>query len=46
MISILRWCVQAAVGRIDDLPGSEQRSTRKIELLLNLIPEDSRQQDG
>ena len=46
VISLLRGCVQAAAGRIDELPGSERRSTRRIELLLNLLPEDSSQQDG
>ena len=46
VISLLRGCVQAAAGRIDDFPGSERRSTRRMELLLNLLPENSSQQDG
>ena len=46
VVSVLRGCVQAAAGRIDDLPGMERRSTRRIELLLSLLPENSSNLNG
>ena len=40
-VKLLRNCVQAAACRIDDESGSSERSTQRIELLLQLLPEDS-----
>ena len=40
-VKLLRDCVQAAACRIDDEGGSSERSTQRIELLLQLLPEDS-----
>ena len=46
VVSLLRGCVQAAAGRIDDLPEMERRSTRRIEILLSLLPENSSNLNG
>jgi len=40
-VSLLRNCVQAAACRVDDEAGSPERSTQRIELLLELLREDS-----
>jgi len=45
-VSILRNCVQAAACRVDDEAGSPERSTQRIELLLELLPEDSNVLEG
>ena len=39
IVSLLRSCVQAAVARIDDEPWRSSRSTRRIELVLSLLPD-------
>ena len=46
VVSLLRGCMQAAAGRIDDLPDMEGRSTRRIEILLRLLPENSSNLNG
>ncbi|XP_068694638.1 E3 ubiquitin-protein ligase rnf213-alpha-like [Montipora foliosa] len=40
IVSLLRSCVQAAVARIDDESWRSSRSTRRIEVMLNLLPDD------
>ena len=40
-VKILRNCVQAAACRVDDETESTERSTQRIELLLDLLPDDS-----
>ena len=39
IVSLLRSCVQAAIARIDAEPWSSSRSTRRIELMLSLLPD-------
>ena len=39
IVSLLRSCVQAAVARIDDESWRQSRSTRRIELMLSLLPD-------
>ena len=39
-VKILRNCVQAAACRVDNETESTERSTQRIELLLNLLPDD------
>ncbi|XP_074628909.1 E3 ubiquitin-protein ligase rnf213-alpha-like isoform X2 [Acropora palmata] len=39
-VNLLRNCVQAAACRIDNEGGTPDRSTQRIELLLQLLPED------
>ncbi|XP_078381354.1 E3 ubiquitin-protein ligase rnf213-alpha-like isoform X3 [Oculina patagonica] len=39
IVSLLRSCVQAAVARIDDESCHPSRSTRRIELMLSLLPD-------
>ena len=39
IVSLLRSCVQAAVARIDDESWRPSRSTRRIELMLSLLPD-------
>lgn len=43
IVSLLRSCVQAAVARIDD---ESSRSTRRIELMLSLLPDCKSRQTG
>ena len=43
-VQVLRNCVQAAACRIDDEHG--ERSTRRIELLLDLLPEETQDLKG
>ena len=45
VVSLLRSCVQAAVARIDD-NSSDSRATRRIELMLNLLPEEVSKNTG
>ena len=45
IISLLRSCVQAAAGRIDDR-SSVSRATKRIELMLGLLPENDSQHTG
>ena len=40
-VKLLRNCVQAAACRVDDETESTERSTQRIELLLDLLPDDS-----
>ena len=40
-VKILRNCVQAAACRVDNETESTERSTQRIELLLDLLPDDS-----
>ncbi|XP_068694646.1 E3 ubiquitin-protein ligase rnf213-alpha-like isoform X2 [Montipora foliosa] len=40
IVSLLRSCVQAAVARIDDESWRSSRSTRRIEVMLNFLPDD------
>ncbi|KAK2555497.1 E3 ubiquitin-protein ligase rnf213-alpha [Acropora cervicornis] len=40
IISLLRSCIQAAVARIDEESRLSSRSTRRIEVMLNLLPDD------
>ena len=40
IVSLLRSCVQAAVARIDDESWRSSRSTRRIELMLGLLPDN------
>ena len=44
IISLLRSCIQAAVARIDEESRLSSRSTRRIEVMLKLLP-DNRSQD-
>ena len=39
IVSLLRSCVQAAIARIDAEPWHSSRSTRRIELMLSLLPD-------
>ncbi|PFX29705.1 E3 ubiquitin-protein ligase RNF213 [Stylophora pistillata] len=39
IISLLRSCIQAAVARLDEESWRPSRSTRRIELMLGLLPE-------
>ena len=45
-VNLLRNCVQAAACRVDNEAGSPKRSTQRIELLLQLLPEDSERLEG
>ena len=40
IVSLLRSCVQAAVARIDDESWRSSRSTRRIDIVLSLLPEN------
>ena len=40
IVSLLRSCVQAAVARIDDETWHSSRSTRRIDIVLSLLPEN------
>ena len=40
IVSLLRSCVQAAVARIEDESWRSSRSTRRIELMLSLLPDN------
>lgn len=46
IVSLLRSCVQAAVARIDDEPCRPSRSTRRIELMLSLLPDCRSRETG
>ena len=46
IVSLLRSCVQAAVARIDDESCRPSRSTRRIELILNLLPDFRSKETG
>jgi len=46
IVSLLRSCVQAAVARIDDESCRPSRSTRRIELMLSLLPDCRSRQTG
>lgn len=46
IVSLLRSCVQAAVARIDDESCGPSRSTRRIELMLNLLPDCRSRETG
>ena len=43
---LLRSCIQAAVARIDEESGLSSRSTRRIEVMLNLLPDDRSEDTG
>ena len=45
-VNLLRNCVQAAACRIDNEGGTLDRSTQRIELLLQLLPEDFEESEG
>ena len=45
-VKLLRNCVQAAACRIDNDTESSDRSTHRIELLLQLLPEDTQSVGG
>ena len=45
-VNLLRNCVQAAACRIDNEDGTPDRSTQRIELLLQLLPEDFEELGG
>lgn len=45
-VKILRNCVQAAACRVDNETESSERSTQRIELLLDLLPDDSHGERG
>ena len=45
-VELLRNCVQAAACRIDSETESAERSTHRIELLLDLLPDDYQSQEG
>ena len=45
-VKLLRNCVQAAACRVDNETESPERSTHRIELLLQLLPEDSQSVGG
>ena len=45
-VKLLRNCVQAAACRVDSETESDERSTHRIELLLDLLPDDYQTQDG
>ena len=44
--SLLRSCIQAAVARIDEESRLSSRSTRRIEVMLNLLPDDRSRDTG
>ena len=44
--SLLRSCIQAAVARIDEESRRSPRSTRRIEVMLNLLPDVRSQETG
>lgn len=46
IVSLLRSCVQAAVARIDDESSRPSRSTRRIELMLSLLPDCRSRETG
>ena len=46
IVSLLRSCVQAAVARIDDESCGPSRSTRRIELILSLLPDCRSRETG
>ena len=46
IVSLLRSCVQAAVARIDDESCGPSRSTRRIELMLSLLPDCRSRETG
>ncbi|XP_015757858.1 PREDICTED: E3 ubiquitin-protein ligase RNF213-like [Acropora digitifera] len=46
IISLLRSCIQAAVARIDEESRLPSRSTRRIEVMLNLLPDDRAEKTG
>ena len=45
-VKLLRNCVQAAACRVDNETESAERSTQRIELLLDLLPDDYQTQGG
>ena len=45
-VNLLRNCVQAAACRIDNEVGTPDRSTQRIELLLQVLPEDFEESGG
>ena len=45
-VNLLRNCVEAAACRIDNESGTPDRSTQRIELLLQLLPEDFEESGG
>ena len=45
-VKLLRNCVQAAACRVESETESAERSTRRIELLLDLLPDDYQTQGG
>ena len=45
-VKLLRNCVQAAACRIDSETESAERSTHRIDLLLDLLPDDYQTQRG
>ena len=45
-VKLLRNCVQAAACNVDSETESAERSTRRIELLLDLLPDDYQSQEG
>ena len=45
-VKLLRNCVQAAACRVDSETESAERSTQRIELLLDLLPDDYQTQEG
>ena len=45
-VKLLRNCVQAAACRVDSETESANRSTHRIELLLDLLPDDYQSQEG
>ena len=38
-VNLLRNCVQAAACRVDNEAGTPERSTQRIEIILNLLPD-------
>ena len=46
VISLLRSCIQAAVARIDEESRLSSRSARRIEVMLNLLPDDRSRDTG
>lgn len=46
IVSLLRSCVQAAVARIDDESWRSSRSTRRIDIVLSLLPENRSSRTG
>ena len=45
-VNLLRNCVQAAACRIDNEGGTPDRSTQRIEILLQLLPENFEESGG